>query len=264
MPALTATELSASEDERARTVVSAVAVRKRHLSDSERADIERIEARRGALLQEEREVELRFYRSRGAEGSARSRWTSRSEPLGEVCRRASAPRYKAMTLYGLVRGFAPGRALEMGTCVGISGAYQASALRHAGSEGEMVALEGAPDLAAVAAETFATLGLDQIEVRVGPFSETLPPVLDEGPLAYAFVDGHHQEQATLDYFELLLPHAPGGLLVFDDIRWSDGMLRAWEQIAADPRVDLAIDLGSQGLAFTCPDEPRRGESAMCR
>ncbi|HEX2467284.1 MAG TPA: class I SAM-dependent methyltransferase [Solirubrobacterales bacterium] len=255
MPTLTATALSASEDARARAVVAAVAIRRRHLTDSERADIERIEARREELSEERREVELRFYPTPGAGGSGESSWSSRFEPLGEVCRRASAPRYKAMTLYGLVRGFAPGRALEMGTCVGISGAYQGTALRHGGSEGEMIALEGAPDLAAVAAETFAALGLDQIDVRVGPFSETLPPVLEEGPLAYAFVDGHHQEQATLDYFELLLPHAPGALLVFDDIRWSDGMLRAWERIAADPRVDLAIDLGSQGLAFTRSDEP---------
>jgi hypothetical protein len=38
--------------------------------------------------------------------------------------------------------------------------------------------------------------------------------------------------------------------VFDDIRWSDGMLRAWERIADDPRVALAVDLDRYGVAFT--------------
>jgi predicted O-methyltransferase YrrM len=250
MSVLTASELTATDDERASLVAAAVALRKRDLSPSEREDIERIEARREALLGEGREVELRFSPRADAEGRALTAPGSRLEALGEVCRRASAGRRKAMTLYGLVRGLAPRRALEMGTCVGISGAYQGMGLRHGASGGSMVALEGAPDLAEVAAETFALLGLDRIEVRVGTFAETLPGVLVEGPLDYAFVDGHHQERATLEYFELLAPHARGALLVFDDIRWSDGMLSAWERIAADPRIALAVDFGGYGVVFT--------------
>jgi predicted O-methyltransferase YrrM len=250
LPTLTVKELDTADDERAGIVAAALAVRKRHLTPSERADIEAIETRRERLIAQRRPVEMRHYAptdDRAQEGEPR--WSPRAEPLGEIAARVSASRRKAMSLYGLVRGLAPRRALEMGTGVGISGAYQGMGLRHAGG-GEMVALDGAPELAAVAAETFAELGLEAIEVRVGPFAETLPAVLAEGPLQYAFVDGHHQEEATLAYFELLLPRAPRAALVFDDIRWSDGMLRAWERIAGDPRVELAVDLDRYGIAFT--------------
>jgi predicted O-methyltransferase YrrM len=245
VPLLTASELPHADDERARLVAAALATRKRGLGEAERSDIEAIERRRRELIADERQVELRFY---GADDPASS-GRGRMESLSRVAQRISAPRRKAMCLYGLVRGLAPTRALEMGTGVGISGAYQGTGLRHGGG-GAMVALDGAPDLAAVAGETYAELGLDAIDVRVGPFAQTLPPVLDEGELGYALVDGHHQEQATLDYFELLVSRSPGVVLVFDDIRWSDGMLRAWERIARDPRAGLAADLGSYGVVFT--------------
>ena len=114
----------------------------------------------------------------------------------------------------------------------------------------------APD--AVAFGTYATAvhGLDNIELRVGRFQDTLPAALAEGPLGYAFVDGHHDEEATLEYFERLLPHAPEAVLVFDDIRWNDRMERAWRRIAADDRVGLAVDLDEYGVVFTGGAERR--------
>jgi predicted O-methyltransferase YrrM len=251
MAPLTVAELATANDRRARMVAAALAVRKRHLEPAERADIERIEARREQLNAERRSVEIRFYeRPDGAASAGETRWSARTESLGEVCRRASASRRKAMRLYGLVRELGPRRMLEMGTCVGISGAYQGMALRHSGAGGRMIALDGAPDLAAVATETYASLGLEGIELRVGPFNETLPDVLAEGSLDYAFVDGHHDERATLSYFEWLLPSVPAGLLAFDDIGWSEGMQRAWDRIATDERIALAVDLEGLGLAFT--------------
>jgi hypothetical protein len=36
-------------------------------------------------------------------------------------------------------------------------------------------------------------------------------------------------------------------VVFDDIRWSEGMLRAWQNLTVHPRVRLAIDMFQVGL-----------------
>jgi predicted O-methyltransferase YrrM len=114
----------------------------------------------------------------------------------------------------------------------------------------MIALEGAPDLAALAVETYAELGLDMVEeVRVGPFAETLGDAITDG-VDFAYVDGHHDGRATLEYFERLLPHAPQALLAFDDVRWSEGMREAWRQIANDDRVSFAVNAKRLGLAFT--------------
>lgn len=136
----------------------------------------------------------------------------------------------------------------MGTCVGISAAYQATALRLNGG-GRLFTLEGASPLARIATRTLSELGLDQVTVVQGRFQDTLETVLRENaPVDVVFVDGHHDEQATLRHFEQVRPHlSAGALLVFDDIRWSGGMARAWRAVAESPDTALAVDLGSLGL-----------------
>jgi len=65
---------------------------------------------------------------------------------------------------------------------------------------------------------------------------------------YVFIDGHHNEQATINYFELLLPHlSPGATVVFDDISWSKGMKRSWEKICRHSAVAFAVDLKMLGI-----------------
>jgi predicted O-methyltransferase YrrM len=259
---LTEDALRTSEDPRARQVAAAIELRARDLKPSERQDIKRIEAIRERLLADKREVEVLNYGAGSRDAPRTSEemqrgWITR-DVVGAACRRASSRRRKAMVLYGLVRQVAPDRALELGTFVGISGAYEAMALRHAAprrllmpwrrSVGRLITLEGAPAWAAIAEETFTSAGLDNVDVVVGRFQDTLPSVLAGGRFGYAFIDGHHDEEATLHYFGLIAPHADGGVLVVDDIRWNAGMERAWSRIVADERVDLAVDLDHYGVA----------------
>jgi hypothetical protein len=69
------------------------------------------------------------------------------------------------------------------------------------------------------------------------------------PVDWVFLDGHHDEKATLDYMEQILPNlASEAILIFDDINWSDGVRRAWKQVVEDPRFALTVDLRSVGLA----------------
>ncbi len=250
-----AAALETADDERVRRIDAAQALRRRDLPRRKRRDIARIESRRRALLADRRRVELRYYPApwQGGYGQAAeggSRWGSRNDVAGEACKRISVSRRAGMTLYGLIREFSPRRALELGTGLGVSGAYQALALRHDACGGRLVALEGAPDLAAIAEETFAELGLGPVEVRVGAFLDTLPDVLAEADIDFAYVDGHHEERATLEYFELIVPRAPNAVLVFDDIGWSEGMECAWRRIVADERIAVAAGVGRFGVAIT--------------
>jgi len=65
-----------------------------------------------------------------------------------------------------------------------------------------------------------------------------------------FFDGNHQKEATLKYFEMLLPLAHNeSVFIFDDIHWSKGMEEAWEQIKAHPRVRVSIDSFFWGMVF---------------
>lgn len=224
------------------------------VAPEERAAIARIEAlrTRAAASQELLQVEDFGAVSPTANLTQEQMYAGRTvqRTVGESSRAASKRPVWTALLYQLVRAFAAKRCVELGCCVGVSAAYQTTAMQAAGPGGHLWTLEGAKALAEVSQRHFKQLGLDgQIDVVVGRFQDTLESLLQaQGPIDYAFIDGHHDEQATLRYLEQILPHCqPRAMLVFDDIDWSEGMKRAWQAIWADPRLPMAIDCGEIGV-----------------
>ena len=144
--------------------------------------------------------------------------------------------------------------LELGAGTGLSGAY----LVAAPTVESLLTLEGSPPLARVAAQTLAPFGARATVVE-GRFSDTLPRTLaalaDAGRrVDLAYLDGHHEEAATLAYLDALRPHLRrGSLVVFDDIRLWQGMWRAWQRACALPGVAAAIDTGRFGV-LVCDDD----------
>jgi predicted O-methyltransferase YrrM len=169
--------------------------------------------------------------------------------LSKICRAASRRPVSGLLLMKLMQSIQPKRVLELGTSVGISAMYQAAGLEING-RGNMITLEGAPAVAAIAAANLRQLGLgERAEVVVGRFKDTLPEALTRGgPIDFAFIDGHHDFVATLEYFEQIKPSLSAcAVVVFDDISWSSGMTAAWKKIVADPKVGLVVDIFSMGL-----------------
>lgn len=170
--------------------------------------------------------------------------------IGEVCKSASKPYLFSLFLFKLIREFKPTHCLELGTCLGISACFQAAALKLNGG-GELITLEGSETLASLAEGHFDSLSIDNVNVVTGRFHDTLSEVLSGNKsVDYAFIDGHHDEKATIEYFEQILPFlSEGALLVFDDISWSDGMKRAWMTIIADNRIKISVDLRVLGVCI---------------
>ena len=130
--------------------------------------------------------------------------------------------------------------------------------------GRLVTLEASPYRQRLARELHGRVGLDNIDYRLGLFVDTLDAALDEfESFDFAFIDGHHQHEPTLDYFDRIWRHAtPGAVFVFDDIRWSDGMQRAWAELQADPRIELAVDLYSVGVCIVGREAPTANRSVL--
>lgn len=172
--------------------------------------------------------------------------TSGPHRISEIARRAAKGPKQGQLLHRIVRHFQPQRMLELGTSLGITTIYQATAAPF----DRFITLEGCPQTAAVARQNFETLNLS-VETRTGEFSETLPDALAAlARLDYAYFDGNHQYQPTLDYFETCLPFAHNdSVFVFDDIHWSAGMEKAWETICAHESIRLSLDLFDFGLVF---------------
>jgi predicted O-methyltransferase YrrM len=154
--------------------------------------------------------------------------------------------HDAVALYLIVRELAPMRVLELGTNVGVSSAYVAAALTD-GNGDTLTTLEVSPARAELARRMHAELGFTNIKYVVGLFDDTLESALGD-PVDFVFIDGHHHYEPTLDYFDRIWKHsAEGAIFVFDDIRWSRGMERAWRLLQQDPRLSLVVDLCGFGV-----------------
>lgn len=177
--------------------------------------------------------------------------------LGELVLRASKAPEAARFLFALVRRLRPDRVLELGTALGVSAAYQGAALSLNGV-GSMVTIDASAARMEVAREVLSRLALgDVVEARLGRFAAELPSVLSE-PVGYAFVDGHHDEQATLEYLELIHPALEfPGIVVFDDIGWSDGMERAWKKLRSDSRLAGSAEVLGMGVCVYHPPSRAR-------
>ncbi len=245
--------LERSDDAFARALVLALqrCPDRREVSD-ETDWMERIEGLRSRLSASTELIEDIDYGSgRPADSPSDAEMSSGRQDritLGEQTRVSSLPREWCRLLFQLVRSRRPVTCLELGTSVGISACYQASALELNG-EGRLVTLEGAPEMARRARENVRELGLENVEFVIGRFQDTLTDVLTRlEPIDWAFVDGHHDEHATVDYCERIIPRMSAhGVLVLDDITWSAGMLRAWRKISCREEVALAVDLHQIGV-----------------
>jgi predicted O-methyltransferase YrrM len=159
---------------------------------------------------------------------------------------AKSPKF-AQLLFRLVDHFQPAVVLELGTSLGISTAYMASA----NSKIKVISIEGCPEIAAIAKQNFKKLELKNIEQSIGNFDTVLPDILKNiQQLDFVFFDGNHRKEATLNYFKQCLAKAhEESVFVVDDIYWSAEMKQAWEEIKNNENVTVTIDLFFMGIVF---------------
>ena len=166
----------------------------------------------------------------------------------------SKPPSQALLLYALATRLTPASVLELGTNIGISSAFLGAGIADAGSGGSILTLDVSPYRVRVAQALHRELGLPAVATRVGLFDDTIADAVQEAaPIDMAFIDGNHQYEPTLAYTDRIAAGAAdGALFVYDDIRWSDGMKRAWAAVCQDARFSVVIDLYSMGLAVYAP------------
>jgi len=158
-------------------------------------------------------------------------------------------------LHRLASYFRPSVILELGTSVGVSGMYLASAV----PDSEMTTMEGCENTALIAKSNFIEAGLRNVRVETGDFDSLLPAYLSESrPLDLVFIDGNHRMEPLLRYFNACVGKAhANSCFVIDDINWSDEMKEAWNVILKHPKVYVTIDLFMLGLVFFNSDHSKQ-------
>jgi len=170
----------------------------------------------------------------------------RKTKISDTAKQALRPRL-AQLLYRLTSDLMPRTIIELDTCLGITTLY----LQKAAPEAKVYTLESRPEMAAIARDIFNEAHVEGIETVSGNFDDTLPGILGNfETVDLVVINGGHQKDSVLKYFELCLPKVHNGtLLIFNDIYQSEGMKEAWAKIKAHPRVTVTIDLFWMGLVY---------------
>lgn len=200
-----------------------------------------IESMRFALMNTHQIIDIQDY---GA-GSKVSNQTQRK--VSQIARHSLASHKEARLLFKLVNHFQPNTLIELGTSLGITTLYLASA----NSKSQVFTFEGCPNTAQVAQNMFIAFELKNIDLTIGNIDQTLKIKTETiEQVDFVYFDANHRLEPTLRYFEILLEKShENSVFVLDDIHWSKEMQQAWAAIKKHPKVNLTIDLFSMGLVF---------------
>jgi len=170
--------------------------------------------------------------------------------IGRASRTSSTSEKCGRFLFALLREVKSNECLELGAGFGISGLYLLGALE-LNNRGRLHTLEGSELLLNIARRNFQGFGINRVVTVLGNFCNTLTDTLSKvESVDFTFVDGHHDEHATKVYFSKIFPKTrAGGIIVFDDINWSEGMVRAWKSIKNAPGVAFSFDFHQFGLVI---------------
>lgn len=172
---------------------------------------------------------------------------SNQRKVSDIARSSLKPKKYGQLMFRMVDYYKANNIVELGTSLGITTAYLAAG----NLKGQVYTFEGAKQVAEVARQNFEKVSLNNIEIIEGNFDNTLQSQLNKiSRIDFAFVDGNHRKEPTIQYFEQLLAKASEhSVFIFDDIHWSKGMEEAWKYIQQHPSVTLTIDLFFIGLVF---------------
>jgi predicted O-methyltransferase YrrM len=196
---------------------------------------------RNELLQNKSSIEVTDF------GAGSRVFNSNHRRISKIAQTAGISPKRAELLFRIVNYFQPNSMLEIGTSLGLA----ASALSLGNPKATITTLEGCAETAKIAKKQFEKFQLRNIQSEVTEFNTYLQNYqLSIINYQLIYFDGNHSKEATLQYFELLLPTITNETVwIFDDIHWSTAMTEAWETIKKHPKVKVTIDTFQWGLVF---------------
>ena len=178
---------------------------------------------------------------------------SNERTIFAIAKTAGISLKRATLIANLMKYFEFKKVLEIGTSLGIATA----AMSYGNPKSEIISLEGCKETANVARDYFQKFKLNNIELIVGEFKDTLPKVLKNNTFDLIYFDGNHQKEATIEYFnQCLLAKQNNSIFIFDDIHWNREMEAAWNFIIRHKEVTISIDTYQWGIVFFRKEQPK--------
>ena len=196
---------------------------------------------RKSLLENKNTIEVTDF------GAGSRVFKSNTRAINQIAKTAGITEKRAELLFRITNYFQPENVLEIGTSLGLA----TSVLSLGNPKAKITTLEGCANTMSIAKNQLLLQNLKNIEFVATEFStylKTQQPTTNNQQLIY--FDGNHSKQATLAYFELLLPTVSNETVwIFDDIHWSEDMEEAWETIKNHEKVTVTIDTFQWGIVF---------------
>ena len=171
----------------------------------------------------------------------------KKKQVSQLAKTSATRPFFAELLFRMIVHYRPEQILELGTSLGIGTLYFAKA----SEKTQIMTIEGCPNVAMWANHHLKWAEVNNVKLVIGRFEEQLPKILNYLPkVDLVFIDGNHRYQPTIEYFEQCLSKtSENSIIIFDDIYWSDEMLKAWDEIKNHPSVTQTIDLHQFGIVF---------------
>lgn len=172
---------------------------------------------------------------------------SKTRKIKDIAKNSAKNSKFGKLLYRIIQFYKPKNILELGTSLGISTLYLSKAIKLS----NVYTFEGCLETSKIAQQNFNKMDAVNTNIIIGDFQNTLQKKLKEiKSIDLAFIDGNHQKDPTILYFEECLKYAKNDtIFIFDDIHWSKGMENAWNYIKSHKKTTLTIDLFYLGVVF---------------
>lgn len=185
-----------------------------------------------------------------ADFGAGSKTLKKERKISDILRISSSKGKYAKLFYKLGRFYKPEHVLELGTSLGIGTIHFAKG----NPDAVITTVEACPETAKMAQENFRKTETDNITL-VNQTFETFLNEKELKPYDLIFIDGHHDGIALLRYVNMLESSIHDNtFLILDDIRWSDSMFVAWEQLRIDKRFNVSVDCFRMGILLKRPGQ----------
>lgn len=169
--------------------------------------------------------------------------------LSKIAETSISPALFSRLYYRIIHYMDATQILELGTSMGITTLYLAQK-----NNVHVTTFEGNPAMINVALTHFEYFDTKNIRLIEGNLDiELANYLLKPAKINFVLMDANHRYEPTIRYFNLLSRRmADKGIMIIDDIHYSEEMNRAWVELRDHRLVYGSVDLFRCGILFFDP------------